>query len=156
MQSLVLLTALTLLVAGNDHYEPESTHAPTPPAPDGSITVSGGVAALGIGFLWGHGTLSYQGRPVGFRVRGMDIGDLAAARVRAYGLIYHLTCLADFAGTYTAASAGAAILKGQSAAVMQNEHGVVIEIESSLTGLRFNLAASRLRVVLDASTPCSR
>lgn len=148
------ILALALMAGSPEGYSPETTHTPAPPVPDASISVQGSVAALGIGYMWGHGTLTWQGRQIGFHVRGMDIGDVAVARVRAEGLVYHLGCVADLAGQYTAASTGAAILRGQSAAVMQNEHGVVIEIESRVTGLRFNLAASRLRISLDSPESC--
>jgi hypothetical protein len=85
----------------------------------------------------------------------MDVGDVGAVHIRAEGPVYKLSCLDDFSGTYTAVSTGAAIAVGESAALMQNEHGVVIELESKIAGIRFNLSASRLRVRLAKHESCS-
>ncbi len=148
----IAMAAVALALAVPDSFGQESTQAAPRPIMDGSVVVSGGVAAVGVGYLWGHGALTYQGQQLPFKVRGVDLGDLAMAHIRAEGPVYHLGCVSDFSGTYTAVSTGAAVAMGQSAAVMQNEHGVVIELESKVEGIRFNLSASRLRVTLLVAT----
>ena len=148
MTRYALLALLAAALPAHAQSTLDSLRASHSEIKDGSVHVSGGIAALGIGYLWGHGTLDYQGQTLNFKVRGMDLGDLAAVHLKSEGPVYHLTCLRDFSGTYTAVSTGAAVAMGQSAAVMQNEHGVVIELESRLIGLRVNLAASKLRVTL--------
>jgi hypothetical protein len=155
MIRIAAMTALALALGASEQIELESRHLPETQLMDGSVSITGGVVALGIGFLWGHGTLNYQGQQIGFRVHGMDLGDVGAVHIRAEGPVYKLSCLDDFSGTYTAVSTGAAIAVGESAALMQNEHGVVIELESKIAGIRFNLSASRLRVTLAKHESCS-
>ena len=125
------------------------------PLPDATLTLTGGVVAFGIGYAWGHGTLSYQGQTLTVRVHGISLGDLGTARINAHGVVYKLSCLDDFAGRYVAVSAGAAIARGESAAFLQNKHGVVIELESKITGVRFTLAATRLWITLGAHESCT-
>jgi len=119
-----------------------------PPSPDGTVTINGGVVAIGVGYLWGKGTLNYQGQQLTFHIRGASLGDVGIAKITAQGLVYKLGCLGDFEGTYVAASTGAAIAVGESAAVTENKRGVVIELESKVRGLRFNIAASRFTLTL--------
>ncbi len=149
------MTVLVLALAGPDQLELESRHLPETPPMDASVSIAGGIVALGVGFLWGHGTLTYQGRQFGFKLRGMDLGDVGAVHIRAEGPVYKMSCLDDFSGTYTAVSTGAAVAVGKSAALMQNEHGVVIELTSKVAGIRFNLSASRLRITLAKHDACS-
>jgi hypothetical protein len=56
--------------------------------------------------------------------------------------------LNDFDGTYTATSAGITIAGGGSAAILRNEHGVVIKLLSTSEGLRFNLSADGISIKL--------
>ena len=152
-----MLALLAMALPARGQSALDSLRAGQPAIMDGSVHVTGGIAAIGIGYLWGHGTLDYQGQTVSFKVRGLDLGDVAAVHLKSEGPVYHLTCLRDFAGTYTAVSTGAAVAVGQSAAVMQNEHGVVIELESKVVGLRVNLAASRLQVrLIGKSNTCNK
>ena len=53
-----------------------------------------------------------------------------------------------FDGNYTAASAGLTVAGGGSAAILRNEHGVVIKLLSTTEGLRFNLAAEGVNIKL--------
>jgi hypothetical protein len=148
------LIVSALLLAAPLGLAADPDQAP-PPLLDGVVTISGGVVALGIGYLWGHGTLQYQGRQLSFRIRGVDLGDVGAAHITAQGAVYRLQCVDDFNGRYVAVSTGAAVARGQSAAAMQNEHGVLIELESKIVGIRFNLSASRLRLTLDSHEGCT-
>ena len=42
--------------------------------PDATLRLSGGSFALGIGFRWGSGTLSYKGKDYPVKVNGLSIG----------------------------------------------------------------------------------
>jgi hypothetical protein len=110
--------------------------------PDATIKLSGGSVAVGIGYSWGGGTLTYKGKTYKVEVKGLSVGDVGASQVEASGNVYHLAKLADFDGNYTAAAAGATVAGGASATAMKNQNGVVINLVSTTQGLKFTLAAA--------------
>lgn len=116
--------------------------------PSGSITLSGGAVAAGVGYVWGHGTLNYNGKPHRFKLHGLSVVDVGAAGITASGEVYNLTDLKDFDGNYGAVAAGATIAGGGSVAYLKNEHGVVIKLHSTAVGLRFNLSADGVHIRL--------
>jgi hypothetical protein len=111
-------------------------------SPDATLELSGGSVAAGIGYTWGGGTLTYNGKTYPVELSGLSIADVGASKIEASGKVYHLGKLADFDGNYTAATAGITIAGGGSATAMQNQNGVVINILSTTQGLKFALAAS--------------
>lgn len=46
-------------------------------ATEGTVTFSGGAVAIGIGFQWGSGTLTYQGQQYQFKLSGLSVVDVA-------------------------------------------------------------------------------
>jgi hypothetical protein len=136
-------TLATILFAGVA-AAPVTTFADDapPPAPDASLTLSGGAVAAGVGFVWGSGQLDYKGAPHAVKVSGLSVVDVGAAKIDASGSVYHLKSLKDFDGTYTTFAAGATIAGGGGAAYLRNQNGVVIKLNSTSAGLRLNLSAS--------------
>jgi hypothetical protein len=122
---------------------------------DATVRMSGGLVAVGMGYGWGHGTLSYQGTDYPFCVRGPSFGDVAAASLQAEGLVFNLHSLEDFPGRYLTFSTGAALVRGESAATLKNEHGVTMQLETKVRGLRLNIAASHSTIVLAGQHGCS-
>jgi len=111
-------------------------------SPDATLELSGGSVAVGIGYTWGGGTLTYRGKTYPVELSGLSIADVGASKIEASGKVYHLNKLADFDGNYTAATAGITIAGGGSATAMRNQNGVVINVLSTTQGLKFALAAS--------------
>jgi hypothetical protein len=118
--------------------------------PSGRVDLKGGSFAAGIGYVWGHGTLNYGARNYKVTLSGLSAVNVGAATISATGEVYHLTQLQDFAGSYDAVSAGATIGAGGSMAYLKNEHGVVIRLHSSTTGLQFNLDVSGVKIELQS------
>jgi hypothetical protein len=146
LMATLLCGAATVPCAADDAHP---TQATTPPATlDGMVKLSGGVMAAGVGYKWGHGTLFYQGQEYKFCIRGLSIGDVGAVHVDAQGAVYNLKSLDDFAGKYFALSGGFAIARGESGAILKNKQGVMMELEMLETGVRFNIAASGLKVTM--------
>src|SRR3954454_5477025 len=81
-------------------------------APDGTVRLSSGSVAAGIGFSWGSGVLTYQGKDYPFDVSGLSVADVGISKAEASGSVYHLKNLADFSGNYTGVSAGATVAGG--------------------------------------------
>ena len=113
---------------------------------DGKVEFSGGSVAAGIGYSWGDGTLTYQGKQYPFTIKGLSIVDVGASKIEADGTVEHLMKVEDFEGNFTAITAGATIAGGASATVMENQHGVVMHVTTSTTGLQFQLAPSGITV----------
>lgn len=116
--------------------------------PSGTVTIESKSVALGIGVSWGDGKLRYKGKTYGFSVKGLSVVDLGVAKVSARGKVYHLNKLGDFAGTFAAAQAGAAVGGGMSAVALRNQNGVVMELTSTQTGVKFTLAGEGIEVKL--------
>jgi hypothetical protein len=91
--------------------------------------------AVGIGYSWGGGTLTYKGKTYQVEVKGLSVGDVGASQVEASGNVYHLSKRADFDGNYTTAAAGATVAGGASATTMKNQNGVTINLASTTQGL---------------------
>jgi hypothetical protein len=125
-----------------------SADTPVDTAPDAILKLQGGSVAAGIGFVWGHGTVNYQGDDHKFSIHGVSVVDVGGAKISASGLIMHMEKLPDFAGTYVAWGAGITVAAGGSAVYLKNEHGVVIKLLSKTEGLRFNLSGSGVKVTL--------
>jgi hypothetical protein len=125
-----------------------STDTPVDTPPDGTLNLQGGSLAAGIGFVWGHGTVNYQGDDHKFNIHGVSVVDVGGATISATGVVMHLEKLSDFAGTYVAWGAGVTVAAGGSVVYMKNEHGVVIKLLSKTEGLRFNLSGNGVKVTL--------
>ena len=110
--------------------------------PDATLKLSGGSVAVGVGYSWGSGTLTYKGKTYPVEVSGLSAGDVGASKSETTGEVYHLKKLADFDGNYTAATAGATVGGGASTTAMKNQNGVTIHLVATTQGLKFSLAAS--------------
>lgn len=159
MKNTVRLTCLALLLAQilscavSERATAQDTDQKE--LPDATLRISGALLAVGVGYKWGRGTLSYQGQDLGFCIHGMSLGDVGAAKLTAQGVVYNLKSLDDFSGKYVAMSVGAAIARGESASVLQNERGVTIELESKVKGLRVTIAGTELGIAFEGSPGCS-
>jgi hypothetical protein len=150
MRQLTASMLACALLAGAAFADDSQTTPATNPAdePNATVDFTGGSFAAGIGFVWGHGDLMYKGSKHTFKLSGISIVDVGASHITASGVVYHLKNLSDFAGNYTAVSAGLTVAGGGSAVVLRNQHGVVIKLLSTAEGLRFNLSADGVDINL--------
>ena len=58
--------------------------------PDGRLELSGGSVAVGIGYSWAGGTLTYKGKKYEVEVKGLSVGDVGVTKAEAAGNVYHL------------------------------------------------------------------
>ena len=113
-----------------------------------TLSLSDGSVAAGIGFSWGKGTLAYAGKTYPVKVEGLSVGEVGVTRATAKGTVSNLTKLDDFSGNYVAVGAGATAAGGADVAVMKNQNGVVIELQSTTQGASLKLGAEGLRLTL--------
>lgn len=129
-----LVGAVMAISLGNAALAQEST-------PSGTLTFSGGSVAVGVGYSWGGGTLSYQGN-------GLSAVDVGASTVDGSGVVYKLQNVRDFPGTYYAAGVRATLVGRGYMAVLENQHGVVIHFYSRTAGLKLTAAGQAVTVGL--------
>ncbi len=116
--------------------------------PDATVKLSGGSVAVGIGFSWGSGVLTYKGKEYPFSVQGLSAGEIGASSAEASGDVYGLKKLEDFNGNYTSTSAGAAIGGGGGAATMRNQNGVSMHLVATSRGLKLRAAVDGVKIQL--------
>jgi hypothetical protein len=107
--------------------------------PDATLKLSAGSVAAGIGFSWGSGTLTLNGKDHEFSVKGLSVGDVGVTKAEAAGKVYGLKSLKDFNGNYTAVGAGATVAGGGSVISMRNQNGVRIDLVTTTQGLKVTL-----------------
>jgi hypothetical protein len=111
--------------------------------PDATLQLSGGSFAVGIGFSWGKGTLTYKGKDYPVSVNGLSLGKVGITGASASGEVYNLKKLQDFNGHYHAGGAGrrgVTLASGQKATAMTNQAGVTVLLSSTQRGVDVNLS----------------
>jgi hypothetical protein len=109
--------------------------------PDATLRLSGGSFALGIGFRWGSGTLTYKGKQYSVKVNGLSVGKVGITGSSAYGEVFNLKHLQDFNGHYNVGGAGTrgvTLGSGKSGTVMTNQAGVIVRVSATQQGLDVN------------------
>ena len=116
--------------------------------PDAKIEFKGGSVAVGIGFSWGSGTVTYKGKTYPISVDGLSVGAVGRTDVTASGVVFGLTKIEDIEGNYTSVTAGVAIGGGGMAVAMRNEKGVTIDGVGTTIGLKVALATAGVKITL--------
>src|SRR6476646_11110354 len=139
MNNLKKIAILLLVAAVMPGFTQAASHHHS--GPDATLRLSGGSFALGIGFRWGSGTLSYKGKDYPVKVNGLSVGKVGMTGVSAYGEVFNLKHLQDFNGHYSfgaAGNRGVTIAKGKAGALMSNQAGVIVRIASTQKGVDVN------------------
>ena len=105
--------------------------------------------AVGIGVSWGRGELTCGGKTYRFKVSGISVQDVGASETDATGFVYDLRNHQDFAGTYTAITAGAAAGAGSSITSMKNEKGVRVTLRATKEGAQLTAGPEGMKVTLE-------
>lgn len=114
--------------------------------PSGTVSIELKSVAVGVGGTWGTGVLTFQGKEYKFKMNGFSVIDVGISTVSAIGEVYNLKSVSDFPGTYSAAEAGIAIGAGVGAQTMKNQNGVVLNLKSTKTGIKFKLAPEGVKI----------
>ena len=119
--------------------------------PDATLTWNTASIADGVGYGWGTGVLTFQGKAYPFRVEELSVGDIGISRAEATGHVYHLNTIQDFSGNYASASASAAVAEGSGVATMRNQHGVVIDLTGIDQGLKLKFAVEGVKIAVEGA-----
>jgi hypothetical protein len=117
--------------------------------PDATLRMSEGSVAVGIGWSWGRGELTYKGQTYKFKIEGVSVAEVGMTNAKATGNVYNLKSLDDFAGGYAAAGTAGTAGKGVGVSSLRNDKGVVINLKSETKGANLKLAASGLKITLE-------
>jgi hypothetical protein len=116
---------------------------------DAVLKLTEGSVAAGIGWSWGHGTLTYMGKTYKVKVDGLTVGEVGMTNAKAKGSVYNLKSLADFDGVYATGGAGATAGKGAGATALTNANGVSILLTSITKGASLKIAAEGLKLSIE-------
>jgi hypothetical protein len=117
-------------------------------APDATLRLEQKSVAVGIGYSWGGGTLSFRGHSYPFKIDGLAVNAVGASRSEAIGYVYNLSSVGDFAGTYTAIEAGGAVGAGKGITSMKNGNGVRITLHTTSQGVEAKAAPEGVKITL--------
>ena len=116
--------------------------------PDATVKMTGKALSAGVGYSWGNGVLTYQGKEYPFSISGFSAGDIGFNVAELSGEVFNLKDLADFNGNYTSFAAGITVAGGGSGATMRNQNGVVMNVWGTTQGLMFKLGVDGMKVEL--------
>ena len=116
--------------------------------PDATVKMTGKSLSAGVGYSWGSGTLTYQGKEYPFSISGLSAGNIGAGSAELSGQVFNLKNLEDFNGNYTSVGAGATVGGGGGAMSMRNQNGVVMNVVGTTKGLTFKLGVDGMKVEL--------
>jgi len=119
--------------------------------PDATLKVHMASIAVGVGYSWGGGIVTFQGQEYPCRVDGLSVGEVGISSADALGNVYHLTHLADFSGTYTAVGTGGALGGGGDIATMRNQHGVVIHLTGTSRGVNILVGVKGMKITVEGA-----
>jgi hypothetical protein len=139
MNNVKKIAILSLVLAVMTGFTQAASHHHS--GPDATLRLSGGSFALGIGFRWGSGTLTYKGKEYPVKVNGLSVGKVGITGSSAYGEVFNLKHLQDFNGHYNVGGAGTrgvTLGSGKSGTVMTNQAGVIVRVSATQQGLDVN------------------
>jgi hypothetical protein len=117
--------------------------------PDATLTLTEGQVAAGIGWSWGKGVLTYQGKEYPFKTKGLSVVDIGITKASASGKVYRLEKLENFNGTYSGGAAEGTIGGGAGVTRVQNQNGVILELVSKTQGVNFKFAGEGITFTLE-------
>jgi hypothetical protein len=101
-----------------------------------------------IGVGGGSGVLIYHGQRIPLSVSGIGLGSLGVAAVDLVGTAYNLPRPGLIAGTYAGAGAGGTFVGGGQVARLQNQNGVVLELQGVQVGFQVSLGLGGMTIAL--------
>jgi hypothetical protein len=122
--------------------------APTPSqAQSGRVYIELVRAGFIVGVTGGSGTLTYAGKRYPLSIGGVSVGaTIGASKVVLVGTARNLRGPRDIAGVYSAAGAGASVIRGARSASLRNANGVILDVRGRETGLEFSIDLSGMTI----------
>jgi hypothetical protein len=119
-------------------------------AASGNVRLTINKAAFVVGVSGGEGVLRFARRNYPLSIAGLSVGFSAgASQANLVGTVSNIRRASDVAGTYSAATAGAALITGgKQVLTLTNETGAVMQLRGAQVGLEINLDLSGMAISL--------
>jgi hypothetical protein len=101
-----------------------------------------------VGVGGGSGVLIYHGQRIPLSVSGIGLGSLGVAAVDLVGTASNLQRPGLIAGTYQGAGFGATFVGGGQVARLQNQNGVVLELQGLQVGFQVSMGLGGMTIAL--------
>jgi hypothetical protein len=117
--------------------------------PDGTVEMHEVQAAYIGSAGGGSGTLFYRGRAYPFTIAGLGVGGVGASTIDAWGDVYDLPNVNQFAGAYAQGRYGFVVGNMSGGDLwLQNESGVVMHLKAKREGLMLSLGGDAMLISL--------
>ena len=118
--------------------------------PSGTVEIDEVQVAFIVSGNLGGGTLHFKGKSYRFQIGGLGVGGIGASSIKATGKVYDLNDVADFAGAYGQARAGAVVGDTSTGQLwLQNPDGVVMSLMAKREGVMLALGADAIVVKME-------
>jgi hypothetical protein len=150
--AVVLAFVLTAGAALAQQAPKQAPGLPTPPVaqteqPVATISIINVAQAIGVGPIWGQGVITYKGKTHLFKLKGFEKFAVGRKKIRVNGDVYRLNNLSDLAGKYRKAEpAGFTFIAHPKGLVIENDKGVVIDLEGKVHGLSLDIGKEGLTI----------
>jgi hypothetical protein len=113
-------------------------------APSGTVSLAETfVGGTGVG----HGTITFKGKTVPFKLIGTVIGPGSLSRVEVSGDVYKLNNIADFSGAYAQGTGPVGLEDGSTSNLwLQNKAGVIMHLRGKSTGVTLSLGRDEILI----------
>lgn len=101
-----------------------------------------------VGYQWGQGTLELGGHTYRIVARGGGVLAVGRAFFQATGCVRHITRPEDFSGTYWTTGGAAVVGQGHGMMLMENAHGVDVDLSEQAQGVLMSWQVARLDMEL--------
>ncbi len=116
--------------------------------PIGTVSIDMTSVSAGIGFSSGTGVLRFNSQRYPFKIDGLSVGSVGYATISAVGNVYNLNRVTQFAGNYAALGAGVALAGGGAGLTMQNQQGVIINLNAVQQGVELNIGPQGFNITM--------
>ena len=125
--------------------------APDPAAPgpvDGRVTINAHSAAVGVGWDWGGGVLTYRHHTYHFDIKGLTVAAVGYSSIVGHGRVYNLHNIGDFTGTYASSTGAVTAGKGIGGQALINGQGVQLRLDEVTRGAELSGSADGIQISL--------
>lgn len=115
---------------------------------DGTVELTSTSVNIGVGYRWGSGVLTYQGKQYPFQVDGLTVGAVGASQAKVSGDVENLKKLEDFNGIYKGVGVNLTVVGGGGGSELKNEKGVVLKLTRTSAGLQLQAGGDGVKITL--------
>ncbi len=140
--------AAALSLCGSYAGAAQTTATGEPKVLSGTVEIHSTQIAFIVSGKVGGGVLKFHGGEYFFNIGGLGIGGIGVQQIDAVGAVYNLKDISQFPGAFVEARAGLTVGKGKGYMSLSNQHGVIMDLKFSGTGVAVSLGADGMIVTM--------